>query len=451
MAQLAVALGGAALGGSIGIGANVGWIIGSIIGSLLFPPPGPPPIEGPRLGDLSVTSSAYGAIVPVIYGTIRTAGNMIWSTGLEEVKNTQKQGGGKGGGGASQTTITYEYFATFALGFAEGTADDVLRMWADGKLIYDKTGSNDDITKVDLRFRFYDGGETQEPDGLIEADKGVDSTPAFRGLCYIVFERLALKDFGNRIPSITVEITFNGSTSQPTTDLDFYTVAEGGLTNSFDTSTLLPDYIRGVFYFADNGGKILRRANTRTMKEDRQQAYTIDAFGNPVVGIQPHVVTPEGFILVGTTSQNTRALSLINPDSLDIVATFGVAGSGLSNDTNSFVALGNSRSSHIEVLGPNGLEYYALTGSVFDNLGLLNTTGGQLEYVWDNDSKPLLTPTFAASNARVNGTVGGAVGEGFGEGYIMGSSSFTAPSSANINLYKIVVEAGASYDPVSGL
>ena len=31
------------------------------------------------------------------------------------------------------------YFASLALSFGEGPAEDVLRIWADGKLIYDKT------------------------------------------------------------------------------------------------------------------------------------------------------------------------------------------------------------------------------------------------------------------------------------------------------------------------
>ena len=54
-----VAVGGAALGSAIGIGPSAGWLIGSVVGNLLFPQKGQDVVtEGPRLGDLTVTSSA---------------------------------------------------------------------------------------------------------------------------------------------------------------------------------------------------------------------------------------------------------------------------------------------------------------------------------------------------------------------------------------------------------
>jgi hypothetical protein len=99
MAQVGFAVAGAAVGSLFGM-PQLGWIAGAAIGGLLFPAKGPS-TEGPRLGDLSVLSSAYGMSIPIIYGTMRVAGNMIWSSGLREVKRTQK-GGGKGGGGHDQ-------------------------------------------------------------------------------------------------------------------------------------------------------------------------------------------------------------------------------------------------------------------------------------------------------------------------------------------------------------
>jgi hypothetical protein len=44
----------------------------------------------------------------------------------------------------------------------------------------------------------------QEPDALIVAKEG--EAPAYRGLAYVVFERLPLADFGNRIPQLAFEI-----------------------------------------------------------------------------------------------------------------------------------------------------------------------------------------------------------------------------------------------------
>src|SRR5690606_36471887 len=124
-----VAAGGAALGSAIGVGWQAGWLVGSVVGNLLFPRRGPDNVtEGPRLGDLAVTSSAYGAPISIGYGTLRMSGNMIWSAGIREQKNVSRTrtGGKGGGGGGSQTAVTYSYFASFALAFGEGPAEDVL-------------------------------------------------------------------------------------------------------------------------------------------------------------------------------------------------------------------------------------------------------------------------------------------------------------------------------------
>jgi hypothetical protein len=44
------------------------------------------------------------------------------------------------------------------------------------------------------------------PDPFIQSVMGVDNTPAYRGRAYVVFESLALAEFGNRIPNMTFEV-----------------------------------------------------------------------------------------------------------------------------------------------------------------------------------------------------------------------------------------------------
>jgi hypothetical protein len=51
----------------------------------------------------------------------------------------------------------------------------------------------------------YPGDENQLPDPLIQATEGADRTPAFRGLCYGLWENFPLANFGNRIPNVRVE------------------------------------------------------------------------------------------------------------------------------------------------------------------------------------------------------------------------------------------------------
>jgi hypothetical protein len=103
MAQLALAGAGAVLGSAVGM-PYLGFALGSMLGGVLFPQDGPPDQiqEGPRLHDLKVQSSAHGAMLPLVYGTVRIAGNVIWAADLEEqvVTQTTSASGGKGGGGS---------------------------------------------------------------------------------------------------------------------------------------------------------------------------------------------------------------------------------------------------------------------------------------------------------------------------------------------------------------
>ncbi len=54
--------------------------------------------------------------------------------------------------------------------------------------------------------RLHRGTAVQLPDPLIEARQGVGNAPAYRNTAYVVFERLALDDFGNRIPVLQFEV-----------------------------------------------------------------------------------------------------------------------------------------------------------------------------------------------------------------------------------------------------
>lgn len=221
MGQLAVSVVGAGVGfvvsGFNPYGAAIGWSIGSAVGSQLFGPDGPNQ-RGPRLDDLSVQASTQGQPITRLYGTMRIAGNLIWSTDIEEHEHEEDiEGGGKGGGGGG-TATTFTYTANFAIGFCEGPIVAVLKLWADGKLFYDES----DIDNIDALvissdvaddIRVYPGSETQEPDALIQAVEGMDQTPAYRGTAYIVFENFELADYGNRIPNITALVATAASAS----------------------------------------------------------------------------------------------------------------------------------------------------------------------------------------------------------------------------------------------
>ncbi|MBV7255198.1 phage tail protein [Pacificimonas sp. WHA3] len=193
MASVVLTAAGAFIGGPIG--AAIGAVVGSEIDRrVLFKPKGR---EGPRLTDLSVQGSDYGAPLARHYGTVRSAGTVIWTSGLKETAH--RSGGGKRSGGR---TTSYSYSASFAIAIAAREIGRVGRIWADGKLLRGAAGN----LLAGGTVRTYRGTERQEPDPLIEASLGPGMAPAYRGLAYLVFDGLELADFANRIPNISAEI-----------------------------------------------------------------------------------------------------------------------------------------------------------------------------------------------------------------------------------------------------
>ena len=70
MAQLAFGVAGAGLGSLAGpLGSQVGYAAGSMLGGMLFPPDDIIH-EGPRLTQQPNTTSAFGLMRPIIYGTL---------------------------------------------------------------------------------------------------------------------------------------------------------------------------------------------------------------------------------------------------------------------------------------------------------------------------------------------------------------------------------------------
>jgi hypothetical protein len=202
-----VSLFGATLSGAV-LGRAVGATVGRYIDEALFGASGQTRIvenTGARLADLQVTSSSEGTPIPRIFGRARLGGQIVWATRFEERVRRETNvsggggGGGKGGGGApQQTTVTvdYRYYANFAVALCEGPITRLGRVWADGK----------EINLANYTTRLYRGDEAQLPDALIEAKQGAGNAPAYRGIAYVVFERLPLAAFGNRIPQLNFEV-----------------------------------------------------------------------------------------------------------------------------------------------------------------------------------------------------------------------------------------------------
>lgn len=287
MARLALTVAGGIIGGllalptgglSVATGFAIGSAIGGIIGQVAFPGKGTH-VYGPRVNDLQVSSSAPGSVIPLLFGSMRLGGQIIWSGGIEEVSTDQTQ---SAKGGPSVTQTTYTYFVSFAAAFCEGEAS-LTRAWGDSKLIFDISGgvsnkgawlstvdyvTGDVVSKANVWYRalkdnvnvdpssrglfgnligqifwaitqapnqstgnvaknvhvvptIYTGTETQLQDPLMISHDGVDATPAYRGTCYAVWEKFPLADFGNRLPNIRAEVTANAQDNPQTALIGF--------------------------------------------------------------------------------------------------------------------------------------------------------------------------------------------------------------------------------------
>ena len=282
MATLVLTAVGTAVGGPIG--GAIGALIGQSVDHALF---APKRREGPRLVELAVQTSSYGAQIPKLFGTIRVAGTVIWATDLIESRATSRSGKGQ------PSVATYSYAASFAVLLSARAVLGVGRIWAEGKLLRGAAGD----FKMATGFRLHLGGEDQAVDPLIASAEG--ASPAYRGCAYAVFEMLQLADFGNRIPSLTFEV-----------------IADEGVVLVSTIAKALAGEISGaaslaVGGFAASGGSVravlemLGQAGGAWFAPSGAGLVMRDAAGASVV------VADEGFAVSGKGLRRARAVAAI--------------------------------------------------------------------------------------------------------------------------------------------
>lgn len=225
--------------------------------------------QGRRLKEFSIQTASYGNMIPIVYGTARISGNIIWARPIREEHCTTRRTVRQGKGARVHYTNTdFLYYASFAVSICEGHIDDVTRIFADG------VNFNSSLYKV----RIYKGTEDQLPDPLIESFEGTYRTPAFRGQAYVVFEDLPLADFGNSIPNFTFEVKrFSKSdvTKKVSDVVEGVVVLPGGGEYVYDTVTQYKS--QGKFI----NGKWCRKGFLKSMN-----AHTWSGKSNAVLAIE---------------------------------------------------------------------------------------------------------------------------------------------------------------------
>jgi len=172
-------------------GASWGWMIGGAVGALVDPQK----VYGPRLTDARTQYAQDGVPRTRGYGTFPTTGIILWQDALKERKNKSS---GKGG----PTQVTYTYTTSYAIGVCKGPITGYLIIKRNGKIVFDARADDELVSigytteqiketraaqsKFLQNATFYYGDDIQIPDPTIQAVKGVDNTPAYRGSAYIV-------------------------------------------------------------------------------------------------------------------------------------------------------------------------------------------------------------------------------------------------------------------------
>ena len=396
----------------------MGATVGSAIGSIVDPEIIKGSQEGARLRDLSIQGSAYGGTIPWARGKVRLAGNVIWGLPIEEVATENViESGGKGGPVSRVTQTTYSYYGTFAVAFCEGPIDNVMRIWADSKLIYDATtisladpqydsagkysqafaaaaalGNADQIS-----FRFYSGDETQLPDSLIVADKGADATPAYRGLCYMVFDSLPLANYGNRLPNITVELAVDEEVAHAYSDATFI---PSGTTHIYSGSDFTFDPLRRRLYawgYDDDGYVRLVMLDAKTLSE-LSSVRVVDLTGSNA--ITEFAAGAEGAVYLRSSSTMYR----VDPNLWAVTST-EPASFSFGGFMRCLTIPGLRRDYHfvLEVAQQNGsAAVWSVRGDFPGQWEMIAVSGGTpaADEIWDIGSR--IGPTWATTVGRVS-------------------------------------------------
>lgn len=276
MADIALGVAGGVVGSFFG-NPMLGFSVGMALGGVLFPP---------KLGEMSsgsdkpnIQESSYGSPIPIIYGTERTAGVIVWGTEPRQV--IEESGGGKN----EPSTKTYKNYISFAVKVCEGEIYRINRIWANNRVIYDNRSGTGYVAESPVEthnsgaiwesyldhdnVRIYLGSDNQGRDPLIEADLGTSDTPAYCGFPIVVFEDLLMGPFGDGLPNLEFEVQ---------TTEEGYCTLEYVMNDLCDRCEIGPDFrdFSDLASIQVKGLKIDSRTETKTVFETLQKAYLFD-------------------------------------------------------------------------------------------------------------------------------------------------------------------------------
>lgn len=147
-----------------------------------------------KISEFTVNTAEYGAVVPEIIGTVRTAGNVIYYDDFTAHEHRETHKAGKGGK-SKQVSITYIYTVAVILGLCEGPIAGIGKVWI-GKNVHNYPAD-------DIQLTLFDGKENQQPWAYTQG-KHPDKALPYPGLAYMAGV-IDLGDSGS-MPSYNFEV-----------------------------------------------------------------------------------------------------------------------------------------------------------------------------------------------------------------------------------------------------
>lgn len=190
----------------------------TVVGELLRPKPR---FDKPRptsLGDYRAPTADEARPIPVAYGTVKITGpNAVWWGDFEARPITKKVKTGMFS--SDRITLGYQYWLGMQLALCWGEVDELIGLEFDEKPVpllnrvntadlvsfmmdAPKLFSSDDPNNgLKGQVRFYPGRFTQVANSYLSRQWGELSIPAYRGICYVVFEKCYLSN-NDTVPPI---------------------------------------------------------------------------------------------------------------------------------------------------------------------------------------------------------------------------------------------------------
>lgn len=325
MAQLAFAGIGAALGsGFAGIpalglsGAALGWSIGGMVGGLFGPSQ---KVQGPRLADLKLTASTYGAPIPYVYGHPRIGGQVIWGSDRREISTTTSTRAK----GPKVKTTTFTYEIDLLIKLTCNPMEGVRKIFVNGELQWTAAddadfGSINASTALADRITVYPGADDQLPDPTYEAAVGIGNAPAYRGSLTVMLEGLQLGNQGS-IPNLTFEVVQIGSDTVRTAQL-----AETAAPVSYVTGYSTNEYTTASYFtqefFDGSAFRFVRVSPSGETFEPGVGNMGTVGDGFPMFGRSDRPI----LLAANGTGQNSFRMSDLSADPIRQFSFSGVAG-----------------------------------------------------------------------------------------------------------------------------